>query len=90
MSDLDPRRKQLLYRAQHRGIRECDLLIGGFAAAHIAEMSEPELVEFEALLKLPDRDLYKGLSGEAEAPANVSGPVYERLKAFDVSKTILG
>ena len=82
----DPRRKQLLYRAQHRGFKEADLLVGGFAEAHLADMDEAALEEFEALLKLDDRDLFDWATGKRSAPANVSGPVFDMLCAFDVSK----
>ncbi len=81
----DIRRKRLLYQATYRGFKEADLLIGGFAKAHIAEMSEADLDEFEALLKLNDRELYDWATGKREAPANLSGPVFERLKAFDLT-----
>ena len=30
---LDPRRRKLLFRSWHRGIREMDLILGGFADA---------------------------------------------------------
>ena len=81
----DIRRKRLLYQASYRGFKEADLLIGGFAKAHLAGMSEAELDEFEALLKLNDRELYDWATGKREAPANVSGPVFERLRAFDLT-----
>jgi len=85
MTELtDPRLKQLFYRAQHRGFKEADLLIGGFAAAHLAELNEEELCEFEALLILDDHDLYNWIIGNQDAPANLAGPVFEKLKAFDV------
>ena len=29
--DLDPRRKKILFRAWHRGMREMDLIMGRFA-----------------------------------------------------------
>ncbi|MEL7488124.1 MAG: succinate dehydrogenase assembly factor 2 [Pseudomonadota bacterium] len=87
MSGLtDPRRKQLLYRAQHRGFKEADLLIGGFAEEALAGMSDADLDEFQALLMLDDRDLFDWATGKRDAPANVSGPVFQRLCAFDVSK----
>ncbi len=84
MFDLDHRRKKLLYRATYRGFKEADLLIGGFAKTHIAAMSESDLDEFEALLKLNDRDLYAWATGKVEPPANVQGPVLEKLRAFDL------
>lgn len=80
------RRKRLLYQAQHRGFKEADLIIGGFAAASLPTMSEAELDEFEALLSVPDQELYLWITGVAEAPPAFSGPVLQRLRAFDVSK----
>ncbi len=82
---LDDRRKKILYRARYRGFREADFLFGGFAAAHVATMNAAELDEFEALLTLSDHDVYAWVTGKADAPANIAGPVFERLKAFDVS-----
>jgi len=81
---LEARRKQILYRAHYRGFREADLIIGGFAKENVATMTDDELTEFEALLTLNDHDLYSWLMDKSEPPANVVGPVYERLKAYDV------
>jgi len=39
----DTRRKRLLWRASHRGIREMDLILGGFATARIDTMTPAEL-----------------------------------------------
>ncbi|MEM8936711.1 MAG: succinate dehydrogenase assembly factor 2 [Pseudomonadota bacterium] len=82
--DIDLQRKRLLYRANYRGFREADLLIGGFAKAHVRDMSEEELTEFESLLKYPDRELYAWATGTAEPPANVPTTVLERLRRFDL------
>jgi len=83
---LDNRRKKLLYRATYRGFKEADVLIGSFARAHLGEMDEGALDEFEALLKLNDRDLFAWATGKAEPPANVRGPVLELLCAFDLQQ----
>ena len=40
---LDARRRQLLFRAWHRGMREMDLIMGRFADAASARLSEAEL-----------------------------------------------
>ena len=40
-------RRRLLWRAMHRGLRELDLIIGGFAQQRLPAMSERELVEFD-------------------------------------------
>lgn len=78
---LDARRKRLLWRAEHRGIREMDLLMGSFARRFLGGMDERELDQFEVLVGLPDLDLYNWLIGHEEVPANVRTPTYDRLKA---------
>ncbi len=47
---LDVRRRKLLFRAWHRGTREMDLILGRFADAAIADLSEAEIDDFERLL----------------------------------------
>src|SRR5215212_1830342 len=79
---LEPRRKRVLFRAWHRGIREMDLIMGRFADAEIGTMSEEDLAEFERLIEVPDPDLFRWISGEHETPANYDTPVFRRLKSF--------
>lgn len=79
---LDIRRRRLLFRSWHRGIREADLLMGRFADCHIADLSEAELDQYEQLLELPDHDLYVWVTGEAEIPAEYDSAVLRRLCDF--------
>jgi len=44
---LDPRRRRLLFRCWHRGIREMDLVLGRFADAQLASLADRELDELE-------------------------------------------
>ena len=79
----ETRRKRLLYRAMHRGFKEADILLGRFAAEALPEMAGAELDEFEELLALSDHDLYAWIVKGAPPPANLKGPVFERLCEFD-------
>lgn len=65
---LDARRRKLLFRSWHRGMREMDLILGGFADAAIHELSEVELDEYELLLELLDADLLSWVTGERPVP----------------------
>ncbi len=66
LKNLEIRRRRALWRAGHRGMKELDLMLGGYAKAQLAGMSEPELAEFEALMDLPEPVLYGWLvAGEA-------------------------
>lgn len=81
-ADLDPRRRRILFRSWHRGMREMDLIMGQFADARIGALSEVELDEFERLIEVPDRDLLSWLTGEADVPVNYDLPVFRQLKDF--------
>ncbi|ODT46920.1 MAG: hypothetical protein ABS59_12440 [Methylobacterium sp. SCN 67-24] len=81
-ADLDPRRRKILFRAWHRGMRETDLIMGRFADAEIGGLSEAELDEFERLIEVLDRDLLSWITGEAEVPENYDSVLFRRLKAF--------
>jgi antitoxin CptB len=79
---LDARRRRLLFRSWHRGIREMDLIMGRFADAWIERLSDDELSEYERLIEVPDPDLYAWVSGEAVPPAAYDTPLFRRLRAF--------
>ena len=78
---LDDRRKRLLFRCWHRGTREMDLILGRFADAEIATLSDGELDKLEQLLELPDPDLYAAVTGEKPLPPEYADPLFERIKA---------
>jgi antitoxin CptB len=77
----DHRRRRLVFRAQHRGTREADLMIGGFVAQHIAGFTNAELDELEAALEFPDVDLADWLSGRRAIPAEFRTPMLDRMAA---------
>ena len=81
-SDLDDRRKKILFRAWHRGIKEMDIVLGNFADAHLKSMDEADLDILEHLMDAPDRELFKWISGEVETPEHYRSHVMDRIQAF--------
>lgn len=79
---MDAHRKKLTFRAWRRGFREMDLLLGAFADAHMAEMNDQEVVEFERLLATPDWEVYAWIIGQKPIPDNHQSSVLDRLIAF--------
>ena len=81
--DLENKRKRLIFRAGHRGTKEMDLLLGGFALEHVPKFDAAELEVFEGLLTENDPDLYNWISRVEEAPANIAAqPVFQKLMAY--------
>ena len=67
-AEIDPRRKRILFRCWHRGIREMDLILGAFADTQLAGMAPAELDLYDALLAENDHDLYQWVSGQSATP----------------------
>ena len=79
---MDIRRKKLLYRANYRGFKEADLILGGFAKTYIESLSDAEITMFEDLLTANDHDIYNWVSEKEPVPANYDTPLFARLRAF--------
>ncbi|NVK35861.1 MAG: succinate dehydrogenase assembly factor 2 [Rhodobacteraceae bacterium] len=79
VGERSPRRKKIHFRCWHRGMKEMDLLFGGFVDAKIDELTEDELVELERLLNENDQDLYAWMTGRTPLPAEWDGPLYRRI-----------
>ena len=83
-TELETRRKRLLYRSVYRGNKENDVVLGQFARAHIAEFTAAELDQYERLLQAGDNDIYDWVSGRAAVPADADTPILRKLLAFRV------
>ena len=79
---LDDRRKRLLFRCWHRGTREMDLILGRFADAEIASLSDAELAQLELLIEVPDPDFYAALTGDKPLAPHYANALFDRIKAF--------
>lgn len=64
-----------------------DLIMGRFADAHIPNLNENELDQYEALLEENDPDLYNWITGQVMVPANISSDVFEKLRSHALVKT---
>lgn len=81
--DRETRLKRLHFRAHHRGVKEADLLIGGFFDAHGHGWNEDEIVLFEALLEEQDVDIMAWAIGTEPCPAKYEGSILTALKTLN-------
>ncbi|MES1199239.1 MAG: succinate dehydrogenase assembly factor 2 [Pseudomonadota bacterium] len=82
---MDDRRKMLKFRAWRRGFREIDLILGGFADRHLADMDETALGQFEQLLEAPDQDVYEWITETSAAPPEHETPTLALIRCFRFS-----
>lgn len=78
---LERRRRRLLFRATHRGTKECDIMIGGFVAARMATLDDAEMDALEAVMELPDTDLADWLTGRRPLDPGADSPMLRALMA---------
>lgn len=69
METAEARLKRLGMRSWRRGMKEMDLVLGPFADAHLAQLSEAELLSYDALLAENDQDLMAWVLGQGTPPA---------------------
>lgn len=82
-------RKRAHWRAHHRGTKEADLVVGGFADRYLAGLSAGEFAWFETLLAEQDVDILSWAFGTAEPPEALQGAMLKRLQALDYLETPL-
>lgn len=78
---LDARRRKLLFRSWHRGIREMDLILGGFADRAIGSLTDQELHQYEHLLEVQDADLLAWVTGTSPIPTAFDTPLFRKIVA---------
>ncbi|MBM3489901.1 MAG: succinate dehydrogenase assembly factor 2 [Alphaproteobacteria bacterium] len=80
--DTNLRRKRLRYRSLHRGTKELDLILGGFAARHLDGFDAGQLACYEAIIESDEHRLYRWLTRAEAVPPEIDGPVMRQLLAF--------
>ncbi|MSP06384.1 MAG: succinate dehydrogenase assembly factor 2 [Candidatus Fonsibacter sp.] len=74
--------KKLLYRSNHRGTKEMDLLIGGFANENLKKLTTNELKEFEILLNFTDKELSSWLVDDKKNAEIENFSISNKIKEF--------
>lgn len=78
--DIENWRKRLIFRSEHRGIKEMDIIMGRFARAHIADFDEQKLAAYEELLQENDPDLYNWIIGKEPPPSTIPLDILKQIQ----------
>ena len=83
---MDEVLRALKYRAEHRGTREADMLVGGFFEVHHANWDAHDRALFAALLMETDVDIMAWAIGTQVPPEHFAGPMMDALRKLDFIK----
>ncbi len=79
----DRRRKRLIFRSHHTGMKENDILLGQFVDRYINVFSDAEVDWLERLLlDNNDIDLYNWTMGKERVPDSLNHPLMHKLINF--------
>ncbi len=82
---LDNKRRRLIFRSDHRGTKEMDLILGSFALRNVPNFSAEELAQYDELLCNNDPDLYNWITGKEAPPKELeSMRVFQKLMTHKV------
>ena len=81
--DLENRKRRLLFRSWHRGIKELDLIFGNFIEANIKEFDEEDCHWFESLFEEQDQEILGWVTGGETVPEKFQGEIMARLQKLD-------
>ena len=77
--DRETRLRRIIFRANHRGMKEMDILLGGFAKTHLESLSDADLHRFELLMTVLDQEFYAILVGDKPVPSPLDHDLMHRL-----------
>ena len=82
MKNIDKLKKKILYRSEHRGTKEMDLLLSNFVKKYVNFLNESELCELESLLNIDDEVLYKWYLNNESTTLVPENSITKKLREF--------
>ena len=84
MNNFDLLKKKILYRAEHRGTKEMDLLLSNFVKKYINDFGIVELKQLDSLLNFDDDSLFKWYLNKRSKIKTPNNRVWALLKNFKI------
>ena len=75
-------KKQIIYRATHRGSKEMDILLGQFAKKHIKDLNIEELKDLNKIMSIADNLLYEWYFNKINNKKINNNKISQKLRTF--------
>ena len=80
---MNSRRKQLLFRSHHCGMKENDILLGKFTDRYILKLNDQQLDDLENLMNQNDIDVMNWIVGKVAVPEKYNTELFKLIKNFN-------
>lgn len=80
---MNPRKKRILYQCTHCGMKENDVLLGGFVTEMVESLTDDEISQLEALVTVPDNDLLNWILGKVTPEKEFDIAILKRIQNFN-------
>tara|TARA_B100001123_G_C15162153_1_gene967879 strand:- start:49 stop:303 length:255 start_codon:yes stop_codon:yes gene_type:complete len=84
MTNKEILKKQIIYRAEHRGTKEMDLLLGEFVKKHINKFNNNELMDLQNLMHIEDEVIHRWYFEKKNVESIPKTKVSDLLKKFKI------
>jgi antitoxin CptB len=83
---MDAKRRKLLFRSEHRGTKEMDVILGTFAREFLPAANDADVAHYADVLAENDPDLYNWISTREPLPDDKTNPILKSLVGYQVKK----
>ena len=79
---MDSIREKLFFQSTHRGTKECDDILGGFAKKYLAHLTEKEIEIYEQFLHFSDHEILSWMQQKDIPPIFAACPIFRKIKSY--------
>ena len=81
---MNAQRRNLLFRSEHRGTKEMDVILGTFARSFLPTATDEQVNHYAEVLTENDPDLYNWISEREPLPDDKTNPILKSLVGYQV------
>jgi succinate dehydrogenase flavin-adding protein (antitoxin of CptAB toxin-antitoxin module) len=75
-------KKRLIYKSNNRGLKETDIILGGFVNQNINQLNEEHLKMLDEILNQPDIDLYNWITQNKKTPDQYNNKIMKMIQEW--------
>lgn len=83
LETLEKKRKRLIFRSWHRGMKELDQIMGSFANKYVPVFTAEELDLYDEVLQNSDPEMYDWICQREQVPDEKNSVILEKLINYD-------